>query len=92
MEVNFVQEAVFHRDYWICLNMSSRTSSYCHSPQNDFQHNSKKPDDRSPASRGYPKECIGTTITACYSSKVDLTKYCSSILSNSCINPASPYK
>jgi len=45
----FSSSGSFHRDYSICLNMSSRTSSYRHSPQSDFQHNRKKPDDRSPA-------------------------------------------
>lgn len=38
-------------------NMSSRTLSYCDSRRSEKRDNQRKPGDRSPASRGYPKEC-----------------------------------
>jgi len=44
-------------------NACSRTQSNCDSRQSGLQHNQRKPADRSPASRGYPKECIGYSFT-----------------------------
>lgn len=38
---------------------SSRESSHCDNQQSEMKLNQRKSDNRSPDSRGYPKECIG---------------------------------
>ena len=40
-------------------NTCSKASTYCESVQSEIQRNQRKHANRSPASRGYPKECIG---------------------------------
>ena len=40
-------------------NTCTRTSSYCDSQYSEKQRNQRKTADRSPASRGYPDECVG---------------------------------